>query len=308
MKQENTKQNLRVDLNGLILKNPITVASGTFGFGREFEEYFDIGLLGAISVKGLTLEPRLGNPLPRLADTPNGIINSVGLQNPGIKSFIEKEIPYLRQFPTKIIANINGNTLEEYVAMATLLREEDVDSIELNISCPNVKCGGMAFGTNPEMVRQVTSAVKEASKKHLIVKLSPNVTSIKEIALAAEASGADCLSMINTVTGMAIDIKTRRPIIANKIGGLSGPAIKPIGIRAVYETYSAVKIPILGMGGIMTGEDALEYILAGATAVAVGTATLISPDAPMRILNELEALIEAEAQADVNAYIGQAHR
>lgn len=298
---------LQTDLNGLILKNPITVASGTFGFGREFEDYFDIGTLGGISVKGLTLEPRLGNQLPRLADTPQGIINSVGLQNPGIKSFINKEIPYLRQFDTKIIVNINGNTLEEYVAMASLLKNEDVDSIELNISCPNVKCGGMAFGTNPEMVKQVTSAVKEASQKHLIVKLSPNVTSIKEIALAAEAEGADCLSMINTVTGMAIDLKTRKPVIANKIGGLSGPAIKPIGLRAVYETYSVVKIPILGMGGIMSAEDCLEYIYAGSSALAIGTATLISPDAPYRILNDLKALLENEQAHIMKELIGIAH-
>lgn len=304
-----SKQNnfLQTDLNGLILKNPVTVASGTFGFGREFEDYFNIGELGAISVKGLTLEPRLGNALPRLADTPNGIINSVGLQNPGIKSFIKKEIPYLRRYDTKIIANINGNTLDEYVAMAEMFRHEDVDSIELNISCPNVKCGGMAFGTNPEMVKQVTSAVKEASQKHLIVKLSPNVTSIKEIALAAESEGADCLSMINTVTGMAIDVKTRKPVIANKIGGLSGPAIKPIGIRAVYETYSVVKIPILGMGGIMSGTDCLEYIYAGASAIAVGTATLISPDAPIRILNELKELFENEDAHIMKEIVGVAH-
>lgn len=296
------------DLNGLILKNPITVASGTFGFGKEFEDYFDIGLLGGISVKGLTLEPRLGNPVPRLADTPMGIINSVGLQNPGIRSFIKNEIPYLRQYDTKIIVNINGNTLEEYTQMAALLRTEDVDSIELNISCPNVKCGGMAFGTNPEMVKQVTAAVKEASQKHLIVKLSPNVTSIKEIAIAAESAGADCLSMINTVTGMAIDIKKKRPVIANRIGGLSGPAIKPVGIRAVYESFSAVKIPILGMGGIMTGEDVVEYLMAGASAVAVGTATLISPDAAKTILEEFESYCAHNRIETVQELIGVAHQ
>lgn len=300
--------NLTANLNGLILKNPITVASGTFGFGKEFEDYFDIGLLGAISVKGLTLEPRLGNPVPRLADTPMGIINSVGLQNPGIKHFIKEEIPYLRKYDTKIIVNINGNTLEEYVQMAALLKEEDIDSIELNISCPNVKCGGMAFGTNPEMVKQVTAAVKEASQKHLIVKLSPNVTSIKEIALAAQAAGADCLSMINTVTGMAIDIKQRRPVIANRIGGLSGPAIKPIGLRAVYESFSAVNIPILGMGGIMTGEDAVEYLMAGAAAVAVGTATLISPDAPKVILKEFENYCKKNQVSSLEKLIGAAHQ
>lgn len=300
--------NLQVDLNGLILKNPITTASGTFGFGKEFEDYFDLGELGAISVKGLTLEPRLGNPVPRLADTPGGIINSVGLQNPGIKAFIREEIPYLRKYDTKIIVNINGNTLEEYTEMAKLLRYEDVDSIELNISCPNVKCGGMAFGTNPEMVKQVTQSVKEASQRHLIVKLSPNVTNIKEIALAAESSGADCLSMINTVTGLAIDAKKGRPVIANKIGGLSGPAIKPIGLRAVYETYSAVKIPILGMGGIMTGTDAVEYLMAGAKAVAIGTATLIDPMAALIIKSELINYLRDQNIGDVGELTGQIHR
>ena len=300
--------NMTCDLNGLILKNPITVASGTFGFGKEFEDYFDIGILGGISVKGLTLEPRLGNPVPRLADTPMGIINSVGLQNPGIRSFIKNEIPYLRQHDTKIIVNINGNTLEEYTQMAALLKEEDIDSIELNISCPNVKCGGMAFGTNPEMVKQVTAAVKEASQKHLIVKLSPNVTSVKEIALAAESAGADCLSMINTVTGMAIDIKKKRPVIANRIGGLSGPAIKPVGIRAVYESFSVVKIPILGMGGIMSGEDVVEYLMAGASAIAVGTATLISPDAAQNILHEFETYCKSNRIESMQELIGAAHQ
>lgn len=299
--------NMQANLNGLILKNPITMASGTFGFGREFEEYFDIGILGGISVKGLTLEPRLGNPVPRLADTPMGIINSVGLQNPGIKSFIKNEIPYLRKFDTKIIVNINGNTLEEYTAMAALLKDEDVDSIELNISCPNVKCGGMAFGTNPEMVKMVTYAVKEASQKHLIVKLSPNVTSIKEIALAAESSGADCLSMINTVTGMAIDIKRRKPVIANKIGGMSGPAIKPVGLRAVYETYGAVKIPILGMGGIMNETDVVEYLMAGSAAVAIGTATLVSPDAGKVILDSFTSYCQENKINHLGELIGAVH-
>ena len=299
--------NMQVDLNGLILKNPVTVASGTFGFGREFEDYFDIGILGGISVKGLTLEPRMGNAVPRLAETPMGMINSVGLQNPGIKYFIREEIKYLRQFDTKIIVNINGNTIEEYETMAEMLSYEDVDSIELNISCPNVKCGGMAFGTNPEMVKQVTAAVKEKAKKHLIVKLSPNVTSIKEIALAAESAGADCLSMINTVTGMVIDIHKRKPVIANKIGGLSGPAIKPVGIRAVYESFQEVKIPILGMGGIMTGNDAIEYILAGSTAIAVGTGTLVTPDCPKTVLEQIESYMKTYNVKTINELIGQAH-
>lgn len=278
-----------VDLNGLHLKNPVTVASGTFGFGREFSDFYDLGCLGAISVKGLTLKPREGNPVPRLAETPMGMINSVGLQNPGVEAFIRDEIPFLRKFDTKIIANINGNTLEEYIEMAKILDKEDVDSIEVNISCPNVKSGGMAFGTDPLMASKVTDAVRNATSKHMIVKLSPNVTDIRTIAKAAEVAGADCLSMINTVTGMAFDLKTKRPIIANRIGGLSGPAIKPIGVRMVYEAASAVRIPIIGMGGIMNAQDACEYLLAGATAVAVGTGNLVNPMCAPEVIEGLKA-------------------
>jgi len=278
----------KVDLNGLILKNPVTVASGTFGFGREFADFYDLGLLGAISVKGLTLKPREGNPVPRLAETPMGMINSVGLQNPGVEAFILEEIPFLRKFDTKIIANINGNTLEEYVEMAKILDREDVDSIEVNISCPNVKSGGMAFGTDPLMASKVTAAVRNVTTKHMIVKLSPNVTDIRTIAKAAEVSGANCLSMINTITGMAFDLKTRRPIIANRIGGLSGPAVKPVGVRMVYEAASVVSIPIIGMGGIMTAEDAFEYMLAGASAVAVGTGNLVNPMCAPEVLEGLK--------------------
>jgi dihydroorotate dehydrogenase (NAD+) catalytic subunit len=283
-----------VDLNGLILKNPVTVASGTFGFGREFADFYDLGLLGAISVKGLTLKPREGNPVPRLAETPMGMINSVGLQNPGVEAFIRDEIPFLRQFDTKIIANINGNTIEEYVEMAKILDQKDVDSIEVNISCPNVKSGGMAFGTDPLMASKVTSAVRNVTEKHIIVKLSPNVTDIRTIAKAAETAGANCLSMINTVTGMAFDLKTRRPVIANRIGGLSGPAIKPIGIRMVYEVSSAVSIPIIGMGGIMSGEDAYEYMLAGAAAIAVGTGNLVNPLCAPEVLEGLKKYLPIE--------------
>lgn len=281
-----------IDLNGLILKNPVTVASGTFGFGREFADFYDLSLLGAISVKGLTLKPREGNPVPRLAETPMGIINSVGLQNPGVEFFIREELPFLKTFDTKIIANINGSTIEDYVEMARILNHASVDSIEVNISCPNVKCGGMAFGTDPAMVVKVVSAVRKETSKHLIVKLSPNVTDIKEIAIAAEAAGADCLSMINTVAAMAFDIKTRQPVIANRIGGLSGPAIKPIGIRMVYEAASVVKIPILGMGGIMNAEDAYEYMLAGARAIAIGTGNLVNPMCAPEIIKGLKAYLE----------------
>lgn len=278
------KLDLSVDLNGLILKNPITVASGTFGFGREYADYIDLNNIGGISVKGLTLEPRKGNPTPRVVETPMGMINSVGLQNPGVEAFIKEEIPYLRQFDTKIIANINGSTLEDYCGITERLSSEDVDSLELNISCPNVKNGGMAFGTDPEMVAQVVSEVRKRSDKHLIVKLSPNVTNIGEIAKIAEANGADALSLINTLTGMAIDVNTRKPMIANVIGGLSGPAVKPVAIKLVHDVYKAVNIPILGMGGIMTWQDGIEFMLAGADAISIGTANFINPKVTEEVL------------------------
>jgi len=279
-----SKLDLSVDLNGLILKNPITVASGTFGFGREYADYVDLNNIGGISVKGLTLQPRKGNPTPRVVETPMGMINSVGLQNPGVEVFIKEEIPYLRQFDTKIIANINGSTVEDYCGIAERLSGEDVDSLELNISCPNVKNGGMAFGTDPKMVAQVVSEVRKRAKKHLIVKLSPNVSNIGEIAKIAEANGADALSLINTLTGMAIDIHTRRPKIANVIGGLSGPAVKPVAIKLVHDVYKAVDIPIIGMGGIMNWEDGIEFMLAGADAISIGTANFINPKVTEEVL------------------------
>lgn len=282
------KTNLCVDLNGLVLKNPVTTASGTYGFGREYGEYLDLGLLGAISVKGLTLEPREGNEGVRIAETPMGMINSVGLQNPGVHAFIEHEIPFLRAHDLKIIANINGNTIEEYCEMAQILDHADVDSIELNISCPNVKNGGLAFGTNPKVVQEVVSRIRKSTSKHLMVKLSPNVTDIKEIARIVEAEGADCLSLINTVTGMAIDIYKRRTVLKRGSGGLSGPAIKPIALKLVNDVYHTVKIPILGMGGIATHEDAVEFLLAGASAIAVGTANFSNPKAPVEILEGIQ--------------------
>lgn len=286
------KPNLSVDLNGLVLKNPVTVASGTFGFGREFSEWFDLSALGAISVKGLTLEPRQGNDAPRVAETPMGMLNSVGLQNPGVESFIREDLPWLRQFDTKIIANINGNTIEEYCAIARRISETDVDSLELNISCPNVKAGGMAFGTDPAMVYEVVHAVRKSTQKHLMVKLSPNVRDIRETARAAEAGGADCLSMINTLTGMVIDTETRKPILSRGIGGMSGPAVRPIAVRMVYETYGAVKIPILGMGGIATARDGIEMMLAGATAIALGTILFSNPVAPLEVVSGIQAYLE----------------
>ncbi|MBN2793848.1 MAG: dihydroorotate dehydrogenase [Clostridia bacterium] len=300
---------MKVDLNGLVLHNPITVASGTFGFGREYAEYVDLNDIGGIMVKGLTLKPRAGNPSPRVAETPMGMLNSVGLQNPGIEYFIEHEIPYLRQFNTAIIANINGTNIEEYCEIAEITSKADVDSLELNISCPNVKAGGLAFGTDPNMVYKVTKAVREASgNKHLIVKLSPNVKDIKEIALAAEEAGADCLSMINTLTGMVIDINSRTPILARGIGGMSGPAVKPVAVRMVYETAGVVKIPIIGMGGISNYKDVVEFMLAGAGAISIGTANFVDPRVTKRVLNDLTSYLKSNNIDNINDIVGKVIR
>lgn len=298
------KLKMKVDLNGLILNNPITVASGTYGFGREYSELIDLNQIGAISVKGLTLETREGNEGRRMVETPMGMINSVGLQNPGVHYFIENEIGFLRQFDTKIIANINGNTIEEYCEIARILSAEDVDSIELNISCPNVKNGGLAFGTDPVIVREVVAKVRKASKKHLIVKLSPNVTDIKTIAKIVEDEGADCISLINTMAGMAIDIHGRKPFLRRVSGGLSGPAIKPIALKMVYDVHSVVNIPVLGMGGIANATDALEFILAGATAIAIGTANFSNPYAPIEIKKGIEDYMRHYGEVDINTLIG----
>jgi dihydroorotate dehydrogenase (NAD+) catalytic subunit len=279
---------MSVDLNGLKLKNPVTVASGTFGFGEEYAEFVDLNKIGAISVKGLTLKPKEGNKPPRLYETSMGLLNSIGLENPGVKVFIEKYIPFLRQFDTKIIANINGANLEEYKEMARILDKEDVDSIELNISCPNVKDGGLAFGTNPDVVRKIVTEIRMCTSKHLIVKLSPNVTDIKEIAIIVEESGADVISLINTVAGMAIDIDKQEAVVERKVAGLSGPAVKPIAIRKVFEVASVVNIPVLGMGGIISYEDAIEFTLAGASAIAVGTGNFLNPNTCINVLNGIE--------------------
>ena len=296
--------NLKVDLNGLILKNPVTVASGTYGFGREYSEYINLNCLGAISVKGLTLEPREGNEGIRIAETPMGMINSVGLQNPGVHEFIKKEIPFLRHYDLKIIANINGNTIEEYCEMAKILDREDVDSIELNISCPNVKNGGLAFGTNPQVVREVVQRVRAQTSKHLIVKLSPNVTDIKEIAKIVEEEGANCISLINTVTGMEIDIHKRKTVLQRGVGGLSGPAIKPIAIKLVYDVFQTVKIPILGMGGIMNYEDAIAFMLAGAGAIAIGTGNFVNPNTPVDVLEGIQNYMKIYGYDDVSQISG----
>jgi len=278
---------MRVDLAGIKLKNPVITASGTFGFGREYAKFYDLSKLGGIVVKGLTLEPREGNKPPRIAETPAGMLNSVGLQNPGVKYFIEKELPFLRRYDVAVIANIAGNTVEEYCEMAELLGSL-VDGIELNISCPNVKEGGVAFGTKCDSVHNITKSVKDHCKVPLIVKLSPNVTDIKEIAVAAEEGGADAISLINTLLGMAIDINTRKPVLANTVGGLSGPAVKPVAVRMIWQAAQVVSIPIIGMGGISCFQDAVEFILAGADAVAIGTANFVNPYAPLEILEGIK--------------------
>ena len=278
---------LRVNICGVELKNPITTASGTFGFGHEYGEFFDLSELGGIGVKGLTPTERLGNPAPRIAETPMGILNCVGLQNPGIDRFIEEQIPFLRQYDTAIITNVSGNTVEEYEGMVEKISDADVDLIEMNISCPNVKCGGMAFGTQPDMVTEVVSAAKKKAKKPLIVKLSPNVTDIAEIARAAVAAGADALSLINTLLGMRIDVARRRPVIANTMGGFSGPAVFPLAVRMVYQVSKACRIPVMGCGGVQSARDVIEMMMAGATAVQVGAANLVNPYASKEIVEAL---------------------
>lgn len=279
---------LSVNICGVELKNPVTTASGTFGFGHEYAKFYDLARLGGIGVKGLTPTERTGNLAPRIAEVNAGILNSVGLQNPGIDAFIEKEIPFLRQFDTKIIANISGNTIEEYCSMVEKISDADIDLIEMNISCPNVKAGGMAFGTIPEMAAEVVREAKKYAKKPLIVKLSPNVSDITAIAKAVTNEGADALSLINTLLGMRIDINKRKPILGNIMGGMSGPAVFPIAVRMVYQVRRAVNVPIIGMGGITTAEDAIEMMIAGADALAIGTACFTDPYAPIKIIEGIE--------------------
>ncbi|MGM9629590.1 dihydroorotate dehydrogenase [Butyricicoccus sp.] len=295
---------LRVNFCGVDLKNPVTTASGTFGFGHEYGEFYDLGELGGIGVKGLTPEERLGNPAPRIAETPMGILNCVGLQNPGVDRFIEEQIPFLRQYDTRIIANVSGTSVEEYAGIVEKISDADVDLIEMNISCPNVKCGGLTFGTQPKMVEEVVSAAKKVAKKPLIVKLSPNVTDITEIARAAVSAGADALSLINTLLGMRIDVESRRPILSNIMGGLSGPAVFPVAVRMVYQVHQAVDVPIIGMGGIRSGRDIVEMMLAGASAVAIGTACFADPMAPVKALHELEQFLDEHGIASVTELTG----
>ena len=296
--------NLSVTLCGKKLKNPVIAASGTFGFGREFNELYDIGEIGGVSTKGLTNEPRLGNPVPRIAESRGVILNAVGLQNPGVEHFIECDLDWLKSTGTAVIANVAGKTLDDYATICAKL-DGKVDMIELNISCPNVKSGGMAFGIKPETVEEVTRVAKSALKETpLIVKLSPNVESIAQNAKAAERGGADCISLINTLTGMAIDIERRKPIIANNTGGVSGAGIKPIAVRMTYEASQAVKIPVIGMGGITCAEDAIEFLMAGATAVQVGTANFTDPYAIPKIIKGLNEWCDKHNVANVSELTG----
>ena len=298
--------NLEVEICGVKLKNPVIAASGTFGFGREFNEIYDISQIGGVSSKGLTLEPREGNPVPRIAEGKSVILNAVGLQNPGVEKFIEADLGFLKSKKICVIANVAGRTLEDYGKICKRL-DGLVDLIELNISCPNVKAGGMVFGIKPESIKEVTKTAKASlSKTPLIVKLSPNVESIVVNAQAAQSGGADCISLINTLTGMVIDIERRKPLIANNTGGVSGAGIKPVAVRMVYEAAHAVNIPLIGMGGITCAEDAIEFLMAGAKAVQVGTANFTNPNAMPEIINGLNAWLDKHNIADVNEIIGVA--
>lgn len=300
-------KNLRVNYLGKEFKNPIITASGTFQ-PEAFAEYMELSDLGGVTLKGVAHEPWAGNATPRIAEVNGGMLNAVGLQNPGIEEFISHDLAYMKDHDTKVIVNIAGKQIEDYCKVARRLRGEELDFIELNISCPNVKEGGVAFGTGAKAAYEITKAVKEASQQPLIVKLSPNVSNIAEIAKAVEEAGADGISLINTLIGMRIDLKKRKPILANKIGGLSGSAIKPVAIRMIYQVYEAVNIPIIGMGGVMTGEDAIEMMMAGASLVAVGTANLIDPLASVRIINEIKEFMKENDIEDIESLIGSAHR
>ena len=297
---------LNVNICGVEFKNPVITASGTYGFGREYNEFYPISKLGGISSKGMTIREKAGNPPPRIAETPSGILNSVGLQNPGVDHFIEKDLPWLREQDTVIIANIAGATEEDYAAIAEKVNASDVDMVELNISCPNVKAGGAAFGTSCAGAELVTALVrKHCPNKPLIVKLSPNVTSISEIAKAVEAAGADAVSLINTLLGMRIDIRTRRPILRNNKGGMSGAAVFPIAVRMVNEVYNAVKIPVIGLGGICTWQDAIEMTLAGASAIQVGTVMFTDPYAPLKIIDGMDNYLAENNIANISELVGQ---
>lgn len=299
--------NTSVNLCGVTLKNPVMTASGTFGSGAEYSEFVDLNKLGAVVTKGVANVPWEGNPTPRVSEVYGGMLNAVGLQNPGIELFCKRDIPFLKQYDTKIIVNVCGHSTEEYAAVVERLSDEPVDMLEINISCPNVKEGGIAFGQDPKAVEAITREMKKYAKQPVIMKLSPNVTDITEMARAAEAGGADALSLINTITGMKIDINRRCFVLANKTGGMSGPAVHPVAVRMVYQTAQAVKLPIIGMGGIMNAEDAIEMILAGATAVSVGTANFTDPSVTEKIVAGIEAYMEKYQVSDICELVGAVH-
>lgn len=296
--------NMSVNIAGVEWKNPVTVASGTFGSGAEYSEFTDLNKLGAVTTKGVANVPWAGNPTPRVAEVYGGMLNAVGLQNPGIELFCKRDIPFLKQYDTKIIVNVCGHSTEEYVEVVKRLADEPVDMLEINISCPNVKEGGIAFGQDPKAVEAITREMKKYAKQPVIMKLSPNVTDITEMARAAEAGGADAVSLINTITGMKIDVNRRKFVLANKTGGMSGPAIHPVAVRMVYQTAQAIKIPIIGMGGIMTAEDAIEMILAGATAISVGTANFVNPKTTMEIVDGIKKYMEKHHVNDIKELVG----
>ena len=295
---------LSVQVAGVEFANPVIAASGAFGYGREYDRMYEIGRLGGISVKGTTLEERMGNLPPRIAETPMGMLNSVGLQNPGVEHFIAEEIPFLRSKGVKIIANVAGSSKEDYCKIVERLSGEDIDMIELNISCPNVKKGGASFGTSCESAGEITAAVRPYCKKPLMVKLTPNVTDIVSIAKAVEAAGADAVSLINTLLGMRIDIKTRRPVLHNNVGGLSGPAVFPVAVRMVWQVANNVKIPVVGMGGVSTAEDAIEMLMAGACAVQMGAAIFADPYAPLKVIDGLNAYLKENKIEKITDLIG----
>lgn len=296
---------MQVNLGGLLMKNPVTTASGTFASGHEYADFVEVGALGAVTTKGVSLNGWAGNDAPRIAETPSGMLNSIGLQNPGVEVLKQRDLPWLRQQNATVIVNVSGHSLEEYAAVVDALEtSDDVDAYELNISCPNVDCGGMTFGTDPAMASSVVAECRKRTKRPLIVKLTPNVTDITEIAKAVEYAGADAVSLINTLLGMAIDARTRKPLLARVVGGLSGPAVKPVALRMVWQVHQAVKVPILGMGGIATGLDAVEFMLAGATAVAVGTANFMNPRATIEVIDGIESYCKEQGIDDVCQLIG----
>ena len=298
--------NTKVNIAGVEFKNPVMVASGTFGSGAEYGEFVDLNRLGAVVTKGVANVPWEGNPTPRIAETYGGMLNAVGLQNPGYDLFAKRDIPYLQDYDTNIIVNVCGRTTEDYIDVVEKLGHEKVDMLEINISCPNVKHGGIAFGQDPKAVEAITKAVKAVAKQPVIMKLSPNVTDITEMAKAAEAGGADALSLINTLTGMQIDVERQKFVLANKTGGLSGPAVKPVAVRMIHEVHEAVKLPLIGMGGVMSGEDVIEFMLAGASLVALGTGLFVKPDLILPVKQEIKEYMERYNIEDINSIIGTA--